>query len=266
MNSGKCASAALGILALLATASCERREANAAQDQAVAPAIRYEAHVNAGGVPPPAGTLQNPYKDDKQIAQTGAGLFGSMNCDGCHGGGAPGWVGPSLADGRWRYGGADEEVFHSIFYGRPKGMPAYGGVIGSDGVWMLVTYIKSLPVPDNVPTQSWLKTASSTPAAAPPAPAPEAAPAAASAEGKTSVQAMLTKYGCVACHAVDKKVVGPAFKDVAAKFHDPKAADTLVAKVKNGSVGDWGQIPMPPNASVPDQDVRAIVDWILSLK
>jgi cytochrome c oxidase cbb3-type subunit 3 len=80
-----------------------------------------------------------------------------MNCDGCHGGGAVGWVGPSLADGRWRYGGADDEIYQSIYYGRPKGMPAFGGVLPPDAIWMLVTYLQSLPVPAGVPTQSWEK-------------------------------------------------------------------------------------------------------------
>ena len=103
-----------------------------------------------------------------------------MNCDGCHGGGAVGWVGPSLVDGRWRYGGSDEDIFTSIFYGRPKGMPAYGGVIGTAGVWMLVAYIKAQAVPAVVPTTSWLPggNASPTPpAAAAPAAAAPAAPA-----------------------------------------------------------------------------------------
>jgi cytochrome c oxidase cbb3-type subunit 3 len=84
-------------------------------------------------------------------------LFASMNCDGCHGGGGSGWVGPSLADGRWRYGGQDAEIFNSIFYGRPRGMPAYGGLIGRDGVWLLVSYLKSLPKPEDVPTESWIE-------------------------------------------------------------------------------------------------------------
>src|SRR5882724_6200275 len=63
---------------------------------------------------------KNPHKGDKKEVDAGGGLFVSMNCDGCHGGGATGWVGPSLADGRWRYGGADDEIFQSIFYGRPR--------------------------------------------------------------------------------------------------------------------------------------------------
>src|SRR2546429_9648574 len=84
-----------------------------------------------------------------------------MNCDGCHGGDGSGWVGPNLADGRWRYGGADAEVFNSIYYGRPKGMPAFGGTLGAEGVWTVVTYIRSLPVPGDVPTESWVMAADS---------------------------------------------------------------------------------------------------------
>lgn len=264
MKPGKRVSAALCIVALIAIASCDRRETTAKQDQAVPAAIRYEAHVSAGGVPPPAGTLKNPFKGDKQRGEAGAGLFSSMNCDGCHGGGAPGWVGPSLADGRWRYGGAEDEVFQSIYYGRPQGMPAYGGVIGSDGIWMLVTYLQSLPVPDVVPTQSWEKAAAAPVAA--PAPSRETA-ASEAPETVQSTEGMLMKYGCVACHKVDEKVIGPALTDIAAKYRNQKDAEqVLVEKVKNGGVGVWGQIPMPPNATVPDEDVNEIVKWILGLK
>jgi cytochrome c len=75
------------------------------------------------------------------------------------------------------------------------------------------------------------------------------------------------KHNCFACHAIDKKLVGPAYKDVAAKYrNDPKAEAKLVEKVKKGGQGVWGQVPMPPNATVPDADVHALVKWILSLK
>ena len=75
------------------------------------------------------------------------------------------------------------------------------------------------------------------------------------------------KHACFACHAVDKKLVGPAYKDVAAKYRGDSGAEAkLVDKVKKGSQGTWGQVPMPPNSSVPDADVRALVKWILSLK
>jgi cytochrome c len=75
------------------------------------------------------------------------------------------------------------------------------------------------------------------------------------------------KHACLACHAVDRKLVGPSYKEVAAKYRsDPGAEAKLVDKVKKGSQGTWGQVPMPPNASVPDGDVRALVKWILSQK
>jgi cytochrome c len=75
------------------------------------------------------------------------------------------------------------------------------------------------------------------------------------------------KHNCLACHTVDKKMVGPAYKDVAAKYRSDKgAAAKLAAKVKNGSQGVWGNVPMPPNSAVPDADVNALVKWILSQK
>jgi cytochrome c len=78
---------------------------------------------------------------------------------------------------------------------------------------------------------------------------------------------MMQKYGCSACHAVDKKIVGPAYQDVAAKYKGDKDAPAKLAqKVKAGGSGVWGQVPMPPNAAVPDDDAKALVIWILSLK
>jgi cytochrome c len=75
------------------------------------------------------------------------------------------------------------------------------------------------------------------------------------------------KHNCLACHAMDKKIVGPAYKEVADKYRGDKTAEAkLVDKVKKGGVGVWGQIPMPPNATVPDADIKALVKWILSQK
>lgn len=80
-------------------------------------------------------------------------------------------------------------------------------------------------------------------------------------------EALAKKYNCLACHAVGKKLIGPSYKDVAAKYKGVAGAQAkLIAKVKNGGAGTWGQIPMPPNAAVPDADVKKMVDWILSLK
>jgi cytochrome c len=75
------------------------------------------------------------------------------------------------------------------------------------------------------------------------------------------------KHNCFACHAVDKKLVGPSYKDVAAKYRDdPKAEAKLFEKVKKGGQGVWGQVPMPPNSAVPDADIHSLVKWILSQK
>ena len=80
-------------------------------------------------------------------------------------------------------------------------------------------------------------------------------------------QALAQKNACMTCHGVDKKVVGPAFKDVAKKYAGDKTAEAkLMAKVKTGGKGVWGEIPMPPNPQVSDADNKKIVAWILSLK
>ena len=81
-------------------------------------------------------------------------------------------------------------------------------------------------------------------------------------------QADLAKAkNCMACHAVSNKVVGPAYKDVAAKYAGQKGAeDKLVAKVMKGSQGVWGSVPMPPNSQVSEADARSLVKWILATK
>jgi cytochrome c len=75
------------------------------------------------------------------------------------------------------------------------------------------------------------------------------------------------KNACTACHALDKKMVGPGYKDVAAKYRGQKDAEAkLIEKVKKGGKGVWGEIPMPPNAAVKDEDIKTMVQWILSMK
>jgi cytochrome c len=75
------------------------------------------------------------------------------------------------------------------------------------------------------------------------------------------------KHACFACHTTDKKMVGPSYKDVAAKYrNDKEALAKLAQKVKNGSQGVWGNVPMPPNTAVPDGDINALVKWILAQK
>lgn len=79
-------------------------------------------------------------------------------------------------------------------------------------------------------------------------------------------QALAQKKNCMACHAVEKKVVGPAYKDVAKKYAGKDMVDKLAAKVKQGGSGVWGAIPMPANPQVSDAEAKQLVSWILSLK
>lgn len=89
----------------------------------------------------------------------------------------------------------------------------------------------------------------------------------AGAASAQDAEALLKKYGCTACHAIDKKLIGPAYNEVAAKYKgQADAPEKLVAKVKSGGLGVWGQIPMPPNPSVPDADLKLMVGYILALK
>lgn len=148
-------SAGLVCCVLLASCTHHGTEPSTTAAAATPPAIQYEAHIPAGGRPPTGGELDNPLRNDPTAAGNGAALFAAMNCDGCHGGDGSGWVGPSLADGRWRYGGADAEIFSSIYFGRPKGMPAFGGTLGTTAIWSIVTYLQKLTPPVNEPTESW---------------------------------------------------------------------------------------------------------------
>ena len=118
------------------------------------------------------------------------------------------------------------------------------------------------------PTGAAPSTAPSTAApAAPATPAPAAAPSSAAPASSQAGQELASKSGCLACHAVDKKLVGPAYKEVAAKYSgQPDAEAKLIQKVKAGGQGVWGQVPMPPNPQVKDEDIKTMVAWILSLK
>ena len=78
---------------------------------------------------------------------------------------------------------------------------------------------------------------------------------------------LATDKNCMACHAVDKKLVGPSYKDVAAKYAGQKdAADKLAGKIMKGGSGVWGAIPMPANAQVNAADAKTLATWVLAQK
>ena len=80
-------------------------------------------------------------------------------------------------------------------------------------------------------------------------------------------QALATAKNCMACHAVDKKLVGPSYKDVAAKYaNDKSAVDKLAVKIVKGGSGVWGPVPMPANTQVSEAEAKRLSAWILSQK
>ncbi|MES2940732.1 MAG: c-type cytochrome [Pseudomonadota bacterium] len=80
-------------------------------------------------------------------------------------------------------------------------------------------------------------------------------------------QALATAKNCMACHAVDKKLVGPAYKDVAGKYAGQKdAVDKLAVKIMKGGSGVWGPVPMPANGQVNEAEAKKLAAWVMSLK
>lgn len=80
-------------------------------------------------------------------------------------------------------------------------------------------------------------------------------------------EALAKAKNCMACHAVDKKLVGPSYKDVAKKYgSDAKAADMLASKIMKGGSGVWGAIPMPANPQVSEAEAKKLAAWVLSQK
>jgi cytochrome c5 len=205
-------------------------------------------------------------------------------CKTCHEAGLVG--APKLGDkAAWapRIKKGVNALYSNALKGTNKGMPPKGGntdladiEVQRGVVYMANRSGASFPEPAapvgpaaaSAPVAPAAPAAAATPApaAAAPSPAAPAAKAGAPLDLNTG-QAMMQKNGCAACHAVDKKILGPAYVDVAAKYRgDATALAKLTQKVKSGGTGVWGQILMPPNAQIPDADIKALVSWILSLK
>ncbi len=89
----------------------------------------------------------------------------------------------------------------------------------------------------------------------------------ASAATEAEVMDIAKKGGCLACHSLDKKLVGPAWKEVGAKYAGQvDASAMLLVKVKKGGKGVWGEVPMPPNPTVKEADIKTLVAFVLTLK
>jgi sulfite dehydrogenase len=101
-----------------------------------------------------------------------------------------------------------------------------------------------------------------------PAPPPDSSAASFGMDGGGDpVQQLLNANACIACHMVDKRIVGPSFKEVAVKYSGEAAAvGSLVKKIREGGAGNWGNVPMPPNPAIPEAELKQIVSWILQLR
>jgi sulfite dehydrogenase len=134
---------------------------------------------------------------------------------------------------------------------------AYGAPLRDEDIPVIADYlVKTYGAERSATTAAAAATAT---AAAKPAATAAAAPAKAH-----DASSLLAANNCLACHAVDKKVVGPAFHDVAAKYAgQPNAVGTVMQSIRNGGSGKWGPVPMPPFASVSDADLRELAGWVL---
>jgi cytochrome c5 len=198
-------------------------------------------------------------------------------CKTCHETGLAG--APKVADkAAWALvikKGYDTLAQHAIngFQSPGKVMPPKGGNadLADVEVQRAVVYManksganfRELPAP----SAGAVATVAAAPIAAAAAATPPASSTPAGPLDLKSAEAMMQRDGCAACHAIDKKIVGPAYQDVAAKYRGDKDAQTkLVQKVKAGGSGVWGAVPMPANPQVSDSDITALVSWILTLK
>jgi cytochrome c5 len=197
-------------------------------------------------------------------------------CKTCHEAGLAGApkIGDKAAWGPRIKPGVNQLHAHAI-KGTDKGMPPKGGNpdLAEIEVQRGVVYManrsganfKELLAPAGPAAASATSGTPAVAAAAPPA--SPAAPKPGAPLDMTTGSALMQKDGCAACHAVDRKIVGPSYQDVAAKYKDDKgAAAKLAQKIKAGGAGVWGQVPMPPNAAISDDDIKALVAWVLTLK
>jgi cytochrome c len=96
---------------------------------------------------------------------------------------------------------------------------------------------------------------------------PAPAPSADTLASTDPAQKLLDAHACSGCHALDKRVVGPSFREVSEKYrNNPNAMAYLTAKIRSGGQGAWGPVPMPPNAAITDAEAKALVGWVLQQK
>ena len=182
---------------------------------------------------------ENPYRTDQEAIRIGTSAY-NQNCARCHGLEAiSGGIAPDL-----RKLPPDKETdiyfLQSVLRGKVRNgavyMPPFEGILSQEAIWAI---------------RSYLDTRQEVEAAVAPL---------------SAMEMLAKKSGCLACHAVNTRGVGPGYREVAGKYaQDRKAEARLLAKVKKGGLGTWGQVPMPPMAgTVPEKDLKILIKWILA--
>jgi cytochrome c-550 PedF len=187
----------------------------------------------------PLGTQkpdENPYRGDKEAIRVGSSAY-NQNCARCHGlEGISGGIAPDL-----RKLDIDKETdiyfMQSVLRGKVRNgavyMPPFEGMLQQEAIWAIRAYLDTRHETEEAPA--------------------------------SAMEQLAKKAGCLACHAVDARGVGPAYREVAGKYaKDRNAGRKLLAKVRKGGVGTWGKVPMPPMDAVAEQDLKALIQWILA--
>jgi cytochrome c-550 PedF len=180
---------------------------------------------------------ENPYRGDKEAVRVGTSAY-NQNCARCHGLEAiSGGIAPDLRklepDKE-----TDQYFLQSVLRGKVRNgavyMPPFEGILQQEAIWAIRAYLDTR-----------------FEGAAPPPANP--------------MEALAKKSTCLTCHATDARGVGPSYREVARKYAKDKNAEAkLLAKVKKGGSGVWGKVPMPPMESVGEDDLKALIKWILA--
>jgi len=197
--------------------------------------------VDVSSLPPLGEQLrdENPYRGDKEAIKVGTSAF-NQNCARCHGLEAiSGGIAPDL-----RNLDSDKETdqyfAQSVLRGKVRNgavyMPPFQGILPQEAIWAIRSYI-------DVRAEAYR--------------AEQAPPS-------NPMESLAKKSSCLACHAIDARGVGPAYREVARKYQKDKNAEArLLAKVRKGGSGVWGKVPMPPMDAVPEEDLKSLIRWIL---
>jgi cytochrome c-550 PedF len=179
---------------------------------------------------------ENPYRNDAEAIRVGTSAY-NQNCARCHGLEAiSGGIAPDLRKLEMDKE-TDQYFLQSVLHGKVRNgavyMPPFEGVFSQEAIWAIRAYVDTRHEEPEAPMNA--------------------------------METLAKKDGCLSCHTVDVRLVGPAYQEVARKYAKNKKAEArLLAKLKKGGSGTWGKVPMPAMDTLPEQDLKALIQWILA--